>query len=915
MTRFSFVFFTIFFFLFTSCSEKKLEIYGLSIEKNCDDGIDNDGDGKTDCDDTADCSTADNCCVGSDCGDPETNCTDKVDNDNDGAVDCADADCNDDPACNEPKCGNEELDVGEGCDGENFGSQTCANHGFTGGYLTCISCHVYIGNCSNDVEPICGNGIQEDGEQCDRSDFNGQTCISRGFDSGSLVCTSACRISTANCQYDGAECGDGICEDDEEETCPADCESDPVCGNGIMESGEGCDGNDFNGRTCAFYNYDSGSLDCRSTCTIDAAGCYNSSNPENCSNGADDDGDGFIDCDDVACWGDYSCHCGNDVCESAYNETVSTCPADCDDIETCGNGVINVGEACDGNAFGGYTCSSYGFNAGTLSCSSSCVIITSACYNTNTGYCGNGVKDSGELCDGNAFGGLTCSSYGFTYGSLSCINSCGTISTSGCYNTNTGYCGNGVKDSGELCDGSAFGGLTCSSYGFTYGSLSCINSCGTISTSGCYNTNTGYCGNGVKDSGELCDGNAFGGLTCVSYGFDYGSLLCINSCGTISTANCYDNNSSSCGNGSLESGEQCDSNTFPNGLGCDDYGFSSGYLSCGTGCTVSTANCYNPSTYYCGNGVLNSGEGCDGSYFGGKTCSTFGYDYGTLSCNSNCTVNTSSCYDSTSALCGNGVLNSGEACDNSLFNGKTCSTFGYSSGYLSCSSYCTISTSNCSNSGSGSEICNNGLDDDSDGLVDFLDANCSNTGYERYCSDGIDNDFDGDVDCWDQDCIGSSSCRDSTVSGTTFLAVMPREGVSFSNFGCDGTDNTGWLSDYCTGTALMFNCQVNGRWMFAYTTSSCSAQNIINYGISWEAFNFLAVSPYVDSFDNMACYVGCSVNPQTGLRTQANGVCVVNKYNSNHIAQLDTYFGTDRIEIHSGSIASYLYWYVGIDPQ
>lgn len=60
----------------------------------CDNGIDDDCDGATDCDDS-DCTDDPACaCV----PEPEV-CDDGVDNDCDGAADCADTDCTDDPAC------------------------------------------------------------------------------------------------------------------------------------------------------------------------------------------------------------------------------------------------------------------------------------------------------------------------------------------------------------------------------------------------------------------------------------------------------------------------------------------------------------------------------------------------------------------------------------------------------------------------------------------------------------------------------------------------------------------------------------------------------------------------------------------------------------------------------------------------
>jgi len=45
----------------------------------------------------------------------------------------------------------------------------------------------------------------------------------------------------------------------------------------------------------------------------------------------------------------------------------------------------------------------------------------------------------------------------------------------------------------------------------------------------------------------------------------------------------------------------------------------------------------------CGNGVAETGEQCDGSDLAGATCVSRGYTSGSLSCNSNCTFNTSSC--------------------------------------------------------------------------------------------------------------------------------------------------------------------------------------------------------------------------------------------------------------------------------
>ncbi|MBN2015872.1 hypothetical protein JW766_03485 [Candidatus Dojkabacteria bacterium] len=96
----------------------------------------------------------------------------------------------------------------------------------------------------------------------------------------------------------------------------------------------------------------------------------------------------------------------------------------------------------------------------------------------------------------------------------------------------------------------------------------------------------------------------------------------------------------------------------------------------------------------CGNGAIEEYEECDGTNLGGHSCVTLGYDTGTLSCNGNCTFNTSECTTAQPA-CGNGVRQDEEECDKNDLGGYSCSTFGYTGGTLSCYSNCTFNKSSC----------------------------------------------------------------------------------------------------------------------------------------------------------------------------------------------------------------------------
>jgi len=103
--------------------------------------------------------------------------------------------------------------------------------------------------------------------------------------------------------------------------------------------------------------------------------------------------------------------------------------------------------------------------------------------------CGNNTTETGETCDGTDLNGLSCTNFGFTGGTLGCASDCQSYDTSGCTNNTGPVCGNGVIETGEDCDGTNLGGASCTSLGFSGGTLSCSSTC-TYDTSAC---TTGTC--------------------------------------------------------------------------------------------------------------------------------------------------------------------------------------------------------------------------------------------------------------------------------------------------------------------------------------------------------------------------------------------------------------------------------------
>ncbi len=350
----------------------------------------------------------------------------------------------------------------------------------------------------------CGNGTIDTGEECDGTNVGAETCVTQGHPGGTLACDAACQLDETGCTAN-------------------------PCGNGAIDAGEDCDGTMLGTATCVTEGFIGGTLACAGDCTFNTAAC-----------------------------------------------------------SACGNGTVDTGELCDGTSLDGHTCVMLGYTGGTLACSAACTLDEGACVNA---LCGNGALEAGEDCDGSMFPtGTSCMTFGFAVGALACNADC-TTSTAACTN-----CGNGAIDGVEDCDGTAFGTHTCATEGFTMGSLACTAAC-TLNTAGC---SIGACGNGTVESGETCDdGNLASGDGCSASCATESGFACT---GTPSTCNAV------CGDGMIVGAETCDGANLA-GANCVSQGFpSGGTLACSGTCQLNTGGCF---AGLCGNGTVNTGEECD----------------------------------------------------------------------------------------------------------------------------------------------------------------------------------------------------------------------------------------------------------------------------------------------------------------
>ncbi len=402
-------------------------------------------------------------------------------------------------------------------------------------------------------------------------------------------------ISIQQCQNETLGPGDPCTEDFQ-------CIDGLECDEGVCECPEGQDWNESSqqcesepGIVCG-----NGDVEIGEECDDN-----NNNNGDGCDSTCDVE-DGWVctgepsecsaeECGDGIVAGDEECDDDNtnngDGCDSTCDvEDGWVCTGEPSECsENCGDGNLDIGEECDDNNL-----------IGGDGCSAVCTIEDTDC--------GNGQVEFGEECDVNDLNGLTCLDFdSFNFGTLFCDNNCN-YDTSLCQvdentSTNNSVCGNNIVEAGESCDGTDLNGLTCLDFDtFLPGSVTCLDDC-TYNTTTCdvdtNQTTGGVCGNGNVESPEQCDdGNTNVGDGCNSV------------CQTET------NSTGVCGNGILDLGEQCDDSNTNNGDGCD----ATCDVEDGWQCNGMPSQC---TAELCGDNIVAGNEECDdGNTVNGDGCNS-----------------------------------------------------------------------------------------------------------------------------------------------------------------------------------------------------------------------------------------------------------------------------------------------------
>ncbi len=532
----------------------------------CDAGYRDNGNGV--CLDVNECNETNNCSPNANCRNNRGGyeCTCKTGYEGNGFT-CSDID----------ECANDtnNCDSNATCSNNNGGFTCTCNSGYTGDGVTCSDIDECADNslnncnsnatCSNNdggFTCACNSGYYGDGVTC--SDIN--ECEDDSLNNCDSNATCSNNDGGFTCACNSGYTGDGVtCSDIDECADNTDnCDSNATCSN------------NNGGFTCA----------CNSGYTGDGVTC---SDIDECANDTDN-------CDSNATCtnndGGFTC-----ACNSGYTGNGVTCS----DIDECEDDSLNN---CDSNATctnnnGGFTCTcNSGYTGDGVTCSNIDDCASNPCIH---GTCSDLVNDYSCTCE-TGYDGKDCdlcaNGYQDNDNDGTCEANCNTANL----NCNHGTCNDQLGEAICVCE-TGYAGENCSSCANNYHDVNgtCVEN---------------ECNEGDTDIVSCGDGHGLQDVECVDYEWS-------------NVGDCV------CDNGYHLSGGTCIADSCNDGIkNQDEIGVDCGGSVCGS---------------CCGNGVVDTGEECDSALASSwnPSCEVeFGEGYqGTITCDT-CTENIDACYQS-----------------------------------------------------------------------------------------------------------------------------------------------------------------------------------------------------------------------------------------------------------------------------
>ena len=764
-----------------------------------------------------------------------------------------DADCN-------SNCGNGVLESGEQCDtGIAAGSpgacpqniadcgaaQVCVRQSIQG--LNCqahcvattiTTCSANTAdNCcpsgcqrSTDIDcpATCGDGVVESNETCDMS-ATGSVCATAATCAAIVAAdTSGCTQSTltgsaANCT---AQCStthttttsptsDGCCPPGGNANNDPDCS--PICGNGVVESGELCDttipsniaGHCPSASECSAMSMGTGGLCPHVTlvgsgCTAQCSATYPAANATTadscCPPGNNHNTD--IDCPAV---------CGNGVVEAGAGEL-------CDTAISSGNGKCptnaatdcNDNDPCTTDTIAGTGCTAHCVHTAVTACTNGDGCCAPGCINANDNDCAAGCGDgnfpaTGKTCDPCRTSGSTCPA-----GCTSCVTNVTTglcPTASQCSAMTTDFC-NPVVLIGSACTAQCVNQAVTTA---TCGDMCCLRP--TENIGNCASDCPGaFCGDNIVTSPETCDG-AFAVANAHYTKPGGGSSTGTTCAGSPANCDAIRDNAANAANFPDGTASACYTSTFVFTAACQATCTYAERPASGT----TADNCcpaHNGGTgandidcAQCGNGVIELGEVCDGTFNAANAHYTA--PSGTVSSGTTCATTLANC----NAIAANGT-NSADFPD-----GAACYIANQSGN--ACNATCTYTERTPSLSGS------DGCCPSHNGGNETNDIDCAPTCGNGQLAIGSLANMSGDSPCSvDGDCISGEFCVASHCKRERCDTGIPQlaPGHCPTPMECRGQSSNACLPTVRTGSACTAGCVSGSTVMLpGQTEQTCVA--------------------------------------------------------------------------------------------